>query len=137
MPEQAEKSRLAPPLPFWATTSRRIAFFSAEETLSGKREPKISPKRVWEPKPLDGRRGKMRAYTVGLFSAAVLLAVAGIGFGIAQAEGTHWNVEALDSFYVDQPGSSMAMESPIETGSLPSERYVEALDSFYVDRTGN
>lgn len=63
----------------------------------------------------------MKLYKVGIFSAAVLLAVAGIGFGIAQAGETDQRVEALDSFYVDHSETSMAMESSIETGSLPSE----------------
>ncbi|HZW36364.1 MAG TPA: hypothetical protein VFF01_05440 [Candidatus Deferrimicrobiaceae bacterium] len=63
----------------------------------------------------------MKLYKVGIFSVAVLLAVAGIGFGIAQAGDADMNVEALDSFYVAQPDTSMAMESSIETGSLPSD----------------
>jgi hypothetical protein len=63
----------------------------------------------------------MKGYKVGMLSVAVLLAVAGIGFGIAQAGGTDVSVEALDSFYVDHSETSMAMESSIETGSLPSE----------------
>ncbi|HEY7528103.1 MAG TPA: hypothetical protein VH660_03055 [Candidatus Deferrimicrobiaceae bacterium] len=77
----------------------------------------------------------MKVYQVGIVAVAVLLAVAGIGFGIAQAGEIDRHVEALDSFYVDKSETSMAMESPIETGSLHSERIVEALDSFYVAKS--
>ncbi|NJD62937.1 MAG: hypothetical protein FIA93_09505 [Deltaproteobacteria bacterium] len=71
----------------------------------------------------------MKSFKVGIFSVAVLLAMAGIGIGIAHAGGADWNVEALDSFYVDHELSQVAnassedmqMESSIETGSLPSE----------------
>ena len=31
----------------------------------------------------------MKTSTVGIVSAAILMVVAGVGFGIAQAEGTH------------------------------------------------
>jgi hypothetical protein len=82
----------------------------------------------------------MKGYKVGIVSVAVLLAMAGIGFGIAQAGGADWNVEALDSYHVYQqenrpvlsfddqeltqmaksPSGDMSMESPIETGSLSS-----------------
>jgi hypothetical protein len=82
------------------------------------------------------KEGKMKVYKVGIVVAAVLLAVAGVGFGIAQAGEIDQRVEALDSFYVDHSETGMAMESSIETGSLSSERDIEALDSFYVDKSG-
>ena len=31
----------------------------------------------------------MKTFTVGIFSAAILMVVSGVGFGIARAEGTH------------------------------------------------
>lgn len=102
-------------------TPGALTFFQVEETLPGYQEPKRLLKREFVLNHWWGRREKMRAIKVGILSAAVLVAAAGIGFGIAQAGGADWNVEALDSFYVDQPETSMAMESPLETGSLPSE----------------
>ena len=85
----------------------------------------------------------MKTSTVGIVSAAVLMVVTGIGFGIAQAGGADWSVEALDSYFENQPenrpvlsfedqetaqvakspSENMQLESPIETGSLPSERH--------------
>lgn len=93
----------------------------------------------------------MKTSNVGIVAVAALLVVAGIGFGIAQAGGTHSeqpilsfeDMEALDqgssssshmesrpvSSFEDQeatqvaksPAEDMQMNSPIETGSLPYE----------------
>ena len=62
----------------------------------------------------------MRMYKAGIVLTGILLAVGGIGFGIAQAGEADLRVEALDSFYVAQPENGMAMEGSIETGSLSS-----------------
>jgi hypothetical protein len=81
----------------------------------------------------------MKTSTIGILSAAILMVVAGVGFGMAQACETDWNVAALDSYFEylpedhpvirfkDQelpqvaktPAEDMHLESPIETGSLP------------------
>jgi len=71
----------------------------------------------------------MKVYQVGIVAVAVLLAVAGIGFGIAQAGEIDRHVEALDSFYVAKSETSMSMESPIETGSMPAGTNAD-LDPF-------
>jgi hypothetical protein len=92
----------------------------------------------------------MKTYTVGIVAVAILLVVTGIGFGIAQAGGTHSerpvlsfvDVEALDQSrssssdvetrpvlsFEDQdlpqvaklPAEDMQQESPIETGAIPA-----------------
>jgi len=77
----------------------------------------------------------MKTYTVGIVAVAILLVVTGIGFGIAQAGGTHSegpvlsfaDVEALDqsrsssSDVETRPVLSFEdRESPIETGAIPA-----------------
>lgn len=82
----------------------------------------------------------MKTFNVGIAAVAILLVVPGIGFGIAQAGGSDWNLEALDSYFEyvpenrpvlsfeDQEARQMAastpegmqLQNPIETGSLPS-----------------
>ena len=79
----------------------------------------------------------MKTSTVGLVFAAILMVVAGVGFGVAQAGGNHtdgpvlsfYDQEALgqDSssslFAEDRPvlgfGDEMQLRIPTETGSLP------------------
>jgi hypothetical protein len=93
----------------------------------------------------------MKASKVGIMAVAILLVVTGIGFGIAQAGGTHSeqpvlsfeDMEALDQgsssssnmesrpvlSFEDQEATQVAispvedtqMQNPIETGSLPYE----------------
>jgi len=82
----------------------------------------------------------MKAFKIGIAAVVILLVVPGIDFGIAHAGGSDWNLEALDSYFEyvpenrpvlsfeDQEGRQMAastpegmqLQSPIETGSLPS-----------------
>lgn len=89
----------------------------------------------------------MRTSTVGRVAVSIMLLVTGLGFGIAQAGGTDWHVEVLDSssgyqqegrpvtiFHLSfpeskkpsqeakSPSEDMQLENPIETGSLPSEK---------------
>jgi len=88
----------------------------------------------------------MKTFKVGMVAAAILLVVPGIGFGIAQAGGPDWNLEALDSYFeyvpenrpvlsfedqeapqvATSPKQDMQLESPIGTGSLPSEINTES-----------
>jgi len=86
----------------------------------------------------------MKTSKVGIVAVAILLVVTGIGFGIAQAGGTHTdrpvlsfeNQVALDSqhsgvlemsnesfpYREDRPVLAFDdLERPIETGSLPKE----------------
>ena len=81
----------------------------------------------------------MMASKVGIMAVAILLVVTGIGFGIAQAGGTHSEQPVLsfeDMETLDQGSSSSSqdvpgwtslpaedtqMQNPIETGSLPYE----------------
>jgi len=93
----------------------------------------------------------MKKSKVGIVAAAILMVVGGVGFGIAQAGGTHSeqpvlsveDMEALDqssssssyiesrpvSSFEDQeatqvaktPAEDVQMNSPIETGSLPDK----------------
>ena len=81
----------------------------------------------------------MKASKVGIMAVAILLVVTGIGFGIAQAGGTHSeqpvlsfeDMEALDQGssssseevpqWSNSPAEDAQMQNPIETGSLPYE----------------
>jgi len=83
--------------------------------------------------------GKMRTSKVGIVAVAILLVVTGIGFGIAQAGGTHSeqpvssfeDMEALEQGgssssqevpeWANLPAEDTQMQNPIETGSLPNE----------------
>ena len=73
----------------------------------------------------------MKTYTVGLVLAAILMVVTGVGFGIAQAAGTHSDAPVL-SFEGD-----MQLSNPIETGSLPARSDVDDLDHSNVPIEGN
>ena len=69
----------------------------------------------------------MKASKVGIMAVAILLVVTGIGFGIAQAGGTHSEQPVLS--FEDMEATQVAispveytqMQNPIETGSLPYE----------------
>jgi len=81
----------------------------------------------------------MKMSKVGIVAVAILLVVTGIGFGIAQAGGTHSeqpvlsfeDMEALDQGssssseevpqWANSPAEDTQMQNPIETGSLPYE----------------
>jgi len=81
----------------------------------------------------------MKTSNVGIVAAAILLVVAGIGFGIAQAGGTHSEqpvlsfeeTEALEQGissssqevpeWANSPAEDTQMQDPTETGSLPDE----------------
>jgi hypothetical protein len=81
----------------------------------------------------------MKTSTVGLVLAAILMAVAGVGFGFAQAGGNHSDgpvlsfedQEALGQgsssipYTEDRPvlsfGDEMQYRNPTETGSLPDK----------------
>jgi len=98
----------------------------------------------------------MKMSKVGIVAVAILLAVTGIGFGIAQAGGTHSeqpglnfeDMEALEqgsssSSYVESrpvlsfedqeipqvansPAEDTQMQNPTETGSLPAESHADS-----------
>ena len=81
----------------------------------------------------------MKTSTVGLVLAAILMAVAGVGFGIAHAGGNHSDGPVLsfeDQESLGQSSSSsqysenrpvltfedeVQLRNPIETGNLPAE----------------
>jgi hypothetical protein len=90
----------------------------------------------------------MKTSTVGIVSAAILMVVAGVGFGIAQAGETHSIGEPMESQTLEQgtssspylesrpvlgleeqessqvaksPADDVQLNNPIETGSLPAE----------------
>ena len=59
----------------------------------------------------------MKIPTIGLVSAAILMVVAGVGFGIAQAAGTHTDRPVLS--FEDQEASDVAQaRGPVETGAI-------------------
>jgi len=106
----------------------------------------------------------MKTSMVGIVSAAILMILASVGFGIAQAAGTHSeqpvlsfeDQEAIEqgsssSSYVESrpvlsfgdqettevaklPADDMQLNNPTETGSLPAENHV---DSSIVEIEGN
>lgn len=106
----------------------------------------------------------MKTNAVGIVVVAILLVVTGIGFGIAQAGGTHTDRPVLsfedqEAFeqgissspdaenrpvlgFEDQelskvaksPGEGLQIESPIEAGGLPSESNA---DSAIIETEGN
>ena len=81
----------------------------------------------------------MKTSTVGLVSAAILMVVAVVGFGIAQAGGNQsdnpaWTLQdqeaveqyqdyAVGPYAEDRPvlsfGDEMQLRNPVETGSIP------------------
>lgn len=81
----------------------------------------------------------MKTSKVWIIAMAILMVVAGIGFGIAQAGGAHSeqqvfsfeDMEALDQGssssseevpqWANSPAEDAQMQNPIETGSLPYE----------------
>jgi len=67
----------------------------------------------------------MKTFKVGISVVAILLVVPGIGFGIAQAGGSDWNLEALDSYfeYVPENRPVLSFED-LEPGS--SSSYAES-----------
>jgi len=73
----------------------------------------------------------MKTYKVGIVAVAILLVVTGIGFGIAQAGGTHSDrpiaILYVLSFPEDQfpqveksSAVDMQLENPLETGAIPA-----------------
>ena len=93
----------------------------------------------------------MRASKLGIVAVAILLIVTGIGFGIAQAGGTHSEQPVLsfeDMESLEQGNSSSSqevpgwtslpegdteMQNPTETGNLPDE---SDADSSTVENDG-
>jgi len=89
----------------------------------------------------------MKTSTVGLVLAAILMVVAGVGFGIAQAAGNQ-SYDLMLSFgdqdanpYIGNPYIDVGQErEAVETGSLPAETDMDASifeidgDTYY--RTG-
>lgn len=74
----------------------------------------------------------MKTSRVAIVAVAILLAVTGIGFGIAQAGGTNTDRPILS--FEDQEALEQGSSSNlIETGSLPSEN---KLEGFMIDIDG-
>ena len=66
----------------------------------------------------------MKISTVGIVGAAILMAMAGVGFGIAQAGETHPTGAAMEQQTpqaATSPADDMQLGKPIETGRLPAE----------------
>ena len=66
----------------------------------------------------------MKTHTVGIVAAAILMAMAGVGFGIAQAGETHPAGAAMEQQTpqaATSPADDMQLGKPIETGRLPAE----------------
>jgi hypothetical protein len=71
----------------------------------------------------------MKTSKVGIVSATILVVVAMIGFGMAQAEGTQAIGEAMESQTpqaASSPAEDMQLNNPTETGSLPTESYADS-----------
>ena len=107
----------------------------------------------------------MKTSMVGIVSAAILMILASVGFGIAQAAGTHseqpvlsfGDMEAIEqgsssSSYVESrpvwsfgdqettevaklPADDMQLNNPIETGSLPAESDADSSKVMIEGRT--
>jgi hypothetical protein len=78
-------------------------------------------------KPLEGGGRKMKISTVGVVSAAILMVVVGVGFGIAQADGDQMDNRAwtLEKWITEYPNDEVAQaREAVETGSLPAESNV-------------
>ena len=67
----------------------------------------------------------MKTSTVGIVTAAILMVLASVGFGIAQADDTHPAGEVMKQ-QSPQSATSPArdLRKPIETGKLPSRNDV-------------
>lgn len=69
----------------------------------------------------------MKTSTAGTVTGFLLILMAGIGFGIAHADGTETDRSLYDSPYYDQltvtnaPEEDMDLRGPIAAGTLPSE----------------
>ena len=66
----------------------------------------------------------MKAYTVGIVAAAILMAMAGVGFGIAQAGETHPTGKVMGQQTpqaATSPADDMQLGKPIEAGRLPTK----------------
>src|SRR5512143_212064 len=78
-----------------AYLSIAFSIISGEETFPGEEKP-YEQDSSWYTYRTLGRRGrKMKTSTVGLVLAAILMVVAGVGFGIAQAGGNDSDESAL------------------------------------------
>jgi hypothetical protein len=66
----------------------------------------------------------MKASTIGIVSAAFLMVVAGVGFGIAQAGETHPAGEVMKQQSpqaATSPADDMQLRKPIESGGIPAK----------------
>jgi len=79
----------------------------------------------------------MRTSKVGIVSAAVLVVVAVIGLGIAQAGESYPAGEVTEGQTPQSaisPADDVQMENPSETGSLPAESAADSPKVEYVER---
>jgi len=90
--------------------------------------------------PLEERMEEMKTYMVGIIAVAMLLVGTSVGFGIARLEGTYTDQPVLSFEGQELPQAAislagdMQLESPMETGRLPSESNA---DSSIVEVGGN
>lgn len=70
----------------------------------------------------------MKTSMIGVVSAAILLVLAGVGFGIAQAGETHPAGEVMKQQSpqaATSPADDMQLRKPSETGRIPAKSNVE------------
>jgi hypothetical protein len=80
----------------------------------------------------------MKAFRIGVVFVAILVVAAGVGFGIARAEGSHSESPVLNFQDQEMLGqdsyASPYVADPVETGNLPE---VSIADSSIVEVEGN
>lgn len=79
---------------------------------------------------MGGREEKMKISMIGIVSAAILMVVAGVGFGIAQAGGDQLDNRtsaALEFVPEDNwSGTDWQTRGPVETGAIPGAVFEES-----------
>lgn len=79
---------------------------------------------------MGGREEKMKISMIGIVSAAILMVVAGVGFGIAQAEGdpSDNRTSAAQEFVPEDnwSGTDWQTRGPVETGAIPGAAVEES-----------
>ena len=81
----------------------------------------------------------MKSSTVGIVTGFFMILMAGVGFGIAQADGTHTDRSLYDSPYYEQltvtnaPEEDMDLREPIPQGDVPSEIKESVVDYDSLD----
>ena len=79
----------------------------------------------------------MKTSKFGIVSATILVVVAMIGFGIAQAGESHSIGEVMEGQTPQSaisPADDVQLENPTETGNLPTESVADSSKVEYVER---